>query len=36
VEAQYIPVKNLIREIIGEVMLQILALNNYGEGMAEL
>jgi hypothetical protein len=35
-KAQYIPVKNLIREIIEEVMLQILALNNYGEGMAEL
>jgi hypothetical protein len=36
VKAQYIPVKNLIREIIGDVMFQILALSNYGEGVAEL
>jgi hypothetical protein len=36
VKAQYIPVKNLIREIIEEVMFQILTLSNYGEGVAEL
>ena len=28
--------KNLIREIIEEVMFQIFALSNYGEGIAEL
>jgi hypothetical protein len=36
VKAQYIPVKNLSREIIEEVMFQILTLSNYGEGVAEL
>jgi len=36
VKAQYIPVKNLSRETIEEVMFQILTLSNYGEGVAEL